>query len=530
MFRLYKAGIGKCLMTAAGMCLVLPGCGSTFHSSVTQVERDSAELTSSIEKFGARRWIQPNGTQISERVFVAAEPERTGDAPSLPKHLQRSNSIYLVGAESLGLLELLSRLAGITGVPHVLMLGPDETVAGPGSARSTSSADARPGNPASENSSVHATSVIPNYKGPLSSVLDEISSQFDLEWSYNQKRIVLREFVLRQYQVSVLPSRVEFSGSVGSANSSAKVDLPEEVRSALKVIAGASEILNYAESSGIISVVARPKDHVRIADYVRQLNDSLDRQVAFDVNVLTVTLNRSQSHGLDLDLIIGEQGNDSIGWSGGHAVAEASGTVNARVVAGAVSLSAIVTALDRKGDVSVETRIGATTSNNRMVPIQVVRETAYARTVEAVPDAQGNTRTTIEPGTVTSGFEIYLLPRVLNSGEILVRYTIKMSDLNDLAEFTSDRQTIQLPKVSTTSFEQEAVLGNGQTLVLAGFERERRSVDRSGFLAGLFGGKSAAVLERISTVLLIRPRILSRPAKQIAEHPRIFAPSQGGSG
>ena len=144
--------------------------------------------------------------------------------------------------------------------------------------------------------------------------------------------------------------------------------------------------------------------------------------------------------------------------------------------------------------------------------MEVVHETAYARRVETVPDAQGGASTTIEPGTLTTGFEMSLLPRVLNSREILLRFKVKLSDLNEIAEFTSDRQTIQLPKVSTTSFEQSALLGDGQILVLAGFERDRTVVERSGGsgLGSLLGVRNEARTERISTVLLVRPRIADR--------------------
>ena len=103
-----------------------------------------------------------------------------------------------------------------------------------------------------------------------------------------------------------------------------------------------------------------------------------------------------------------------------------------------------------------------------------------------------------------------LLPRILASNNILLRYSIRLSDLNDLAEFTSDRQTIQLPKLSTTSFEQQAILGDNETLVLMGFERDRNALEQPGGnpFALLFGGQSGADSERVSTVLTIRPRIV----------------------
>ncbi|MCY4099733.1 MAG: hypothetical protein OXF46_02315, partial [Rhodobacteraceae bacterium] len=184
---------------------------------------------------------------------------------------------------------------------------------------------------------------------------------------------------------------------------------------------------------------------------------------------------------------------------------------NVGLLSGDFSVDSFLSLLNRRGKVVVETRAGATTSNNRMVPIQVIREIAFAKTVESVADENGINLTRITPGQLATGFEMTLLPRVLNNLEILLHYNIRISDLNDLKEFTSNDQTIQLPNVATTEFEQQAILGNGETLVLAGFERERLTSNHK--KGSFFSNQAVTESQKIATVILIRPRLLKRKTR-----------------
>jgi len=108
---------------------------------------------------------------------------------------------------------------------------------------------------------------------------------------------------------------------------------------------------------------------------------------------------------------------------------------------------------------------------------------------------------------------MFLLPRVLNTAEVMVEYSIELSDLNALETFGSAESAVQLPEVSRTSLSQQAILENGQTLVLAGFERRRVSTTRSkpGPVARLTGlGRDEATVDRVAQVIMITPRIIAR--------------------
>ena len=432
-------------------------------------------------------------------------------ANGIPPEFKSPNAIYLAGPVELNLKELLRRLTEITSITHSVSKGdPDSIQQKAMIGRISTDMDAGP-------------LVKPNFHGSLPEILDQLAAEFDMDWQYENGKILFREFISREYRISALPLESSVSNKVGSANSSASVDFMPEIHATLELLAGPEAKVSFGTGTGIAVITARPTGHDRIESYIHNLNIALGRQVAFDVNVLTVNLSRSESSGTGFELLAKNGRGNQISWTQDHALVGASSTVNVGMISGEFSLDAMVTALKREGEVTVETRAGATTSNNSMVPIQVVREIAYAKSVESVVGELGDVSTAIEPGTLITGFEMHLLPRVLDDSQILLRYSVRLSDLEELAEFASDRQSIQLPRVATTSFEQQAILMDGQTLVLAGFERDRRANNKSGegsgFLAALFGAKRGSSSERVSTILTIRPRILDRQHQQDASGP-----------
>ena len=99
---------------------------------------------------------------------------------------------------------------------------------------------------------------------------------------------------------------------------------------------------------------------------------------------------------------------------------------------------------------------------------------------QLVIDDNGNAIQSITTDTIVTGFQMQLLPRVLNTKEILLRYSLNLSDLVALETFNATDSSVQLPEVSRSKFEHQVMLKNGQTLVMSGFERQRTETDRKG--------------------------------------------------
>ncbi len=489
-------------MVVLGLSLTtLHGCQST--------KKINEEIN--LQRANSQQWLHHIGSvlidgerdsEIKSQVLIEPQgADFSTHQENLPAWLHQDHAIRYASAEAVTISQILSKLSQLTEIPHVLLAGIDGQPLENNEGDQVRVSMISPG--------LHQR-IIVDMDDPLPAVLDRLSERFGLAWRFEEGRVVFRQFVMGRYQLALLPSQSTFSSSVGNTQSTGSIDLNGEIVAAITLIAGEEARISFGEASGLLTVLARPHAQRRVADYVRDLNNFMRQQVTFDVNVLTVSHRQTESFALDFDIFAGVIDDKSVHWTtektrmgGGH--------INVGVFPRHLDLKLMVSALAKLGDVTVETRTGATTSNNQIVPIEVVNQTAYAKSVKTLVNANGESNTTIEPGTLTSGFEMLLLPRILASGDVLIRYSIKLSDLNELENFTSDKQTIQLPQLSTTSFEQQAILGNHETLVLMGFERDRKVVQKpnQSLWAGLSGLHHHNEMERISTVLTIRPRFNS---------------------
>ncbi len=495
----------KPLLIAMSAFLALSACET---ANVQKSNRISRGLDLSLERLGERNSQRAGGAQFTDDVFVGAAAEKHSSSALLPSNLQVPGAIHLYSRDSMNLAQISQRLSEMTGISHVLALGPtgkitsrDDSLTAPDTEAATDA--------------VNQIVIRPDLRGSLSDVLDEIAATFEVEWSYSDGRILFRDYVTRKYQITALPTTSKQTTAIGSGNlqsaSSVSSDIWSEVEETLDGLLEENASVSIGSTTGLVTVTARISDQDRVLDYIKKLNANVGQQITFDVQVLNVSLNDNNNFGLDLGAAFDGGGDGYISLGGSQGSGEI-GDFNIGVAKGDFSLNAMIDALSSQGKVTVATRAGATTSNNRPAPIEVVDEVSYVKEYTTETDDDGNETTTIDTDVVTTGFEMQLFPRIMNNRDIMVQYTVRLSELNALETFESSDQTVQLPEISTTSFEQQAVLENGQTLILAGFERERISVDQKKGLSGLtsFGVGQSEEKSRVATVMMITPRIISR--------------------
>ena len=496
------------------------------------VRDDGYRVDASLSKFGERDAVRAAGTQVSTGIFLGAKAQRRAASASLPSQFEGANAVTLASTTPMRITDIAARLSEVTGVHHIVSLGPTGINDSGVTARSNivtldenGSTMATPqqnymggGGDAGASAEILGKTMIPQLRGPLSKILDEISTTFDVEWEYKDGKIVFRDFLTRQYQISSLPSASTGTTSVGSSSSGAgssmsvsttsTVDVWADVRSAIAGLIGQGANISLSPSTGMVTVTARPGDQDRVANYIRDLNATTGQQISFDVNVLTVTLEGGRNHGISLDSVFNSRG------VGGNSVIETGeeGAVNVGIVTGNFSIGAVVKALEKYGEVSIATRAGATTSNNKVTPVNVTDITTYVSGMETSSTGSNSSVSTPEIEEIETGFQIQLLPRVMNNREIMVQYALRLSELTGMETVTYAGGVQQLPRVSETAMEQQTVLRNGQTLVLSGFERDRTEVSDSGYdlrMAGV-GGSIVHDKSRVATVVLITPRLIDR--------------------
>lgn len=569
--------IRKIILSTSGIAIIaaLPACTSvsaqntprgngdmmTSRGSVVQplsregmertVRDDGYRVDASLAKFGQRDSVRAAGTQVSNGIFLGAKAQRLAASASLPSQFEGPNAVSLVSKSPMSLPDIAARLSESTGIHHVVSLGATGVQSngvtgqsnilevGPMQDRANVTDDN--GNPIANkaptpsgsnyigasaevggegSSEVLARTMIPQLRGPLSRVLDEIASTFGVDWEYKDNKVVFRDFLTRQYQISALPAATSGTTTVGGSSSgkagstmsvstASTIDVWSDVRTAIAGLVGQGGNISLSPSTGMVTVTARAADQQRVASYIQDLNGTVGQQISFDVNVLTVKLTGSANNGIDLNAVFNSNGVD-----GNSTASTDDGAVNVGIVSGNFSINAVVQALQKYGQVSVATRAGATTSNNKVTPVNVTDIKTYISGMEYSSTGGDNSTTVSSPEVekIATGFQIQLLPRVMNNREIMVQYALILSELTGIETVTYQGGVQQLPQVSETAMEQQAVLKNGQTLVLAGFERDRTEVSDSGYDLRAAGVGGAVVREknRVATVLLITPRLIDR--------------------
>ncbi|MFA7588549.1 MAG: hypothetical protein WCY11_20575 [Novosphingobium sp.] len=525
----------KTIFVVAAALAALSAC-SPGTSNKIDTRKQAIDL--GLERLGDRNAMRAGGAQFSDGIFVGASPERHNSSALLPARLQTPNAVQLRSRDPMTLDEITTRLSEITGIPHIMALGPtgrlvsaqDSNVLSASEASATSGIQdgtdsggrPQPRNGAAvraqqaQQTQEPGITMRPDLRGTLSDVLNQITSTFEVEWSYSDGRVLFRDYVTRKYQITALPATSGQSTSIGSnsitSSSTLNSDVWAEVRETLSGLVGDGSAVSIGSTTGLVTVTAKVSDQNRVEEYIEQLNGSVGQQISFDVQVLTVSLNDENEFGLDLGAALAGSGGGLRIGSAPYSSGGSLGDYNIGVLSGDFSLGAVVNALSSQGAVSISTRAGATTSNNRAAPIEVVDETPYLSEVTIEEDDNGKDRILRSTDTVTTGFQMQLFPRIMNNRDIMVQYTVRLSELNGIRTFGDGNESIQMPDVSTTSFEQQAVLENGQTLILAGFERERLSRDRNGNITGLsgMGAAKADSQQRVATVMMITPRIINR--------------------
>lgn len=309
------------------------------------------------------------------------------------------------------------------------------------------------------------------------------------------------------------------SGSSQSTSVSLKTSIIKDIESAIKAMLTPIGRMSLASSTGTVTVTDRPEVLTRIGRYLDAENKKLTQQILLNVKVFSVTLTDKDSVGIDWNLAY-KAASATTGFNLSNSFAGIdSGAVtgNVGVLDGAFAGStAIIKALSQQGKVSVVTSPSVTTLNLQPVPVQVARQTGYVASVSTTNTANIGSTSSITPGTVTTGFNMDLLPSVMPNRELLLKYSINISSLIRIRSVSgggADDATashIEVPELDNRIFSQKVRLKSGSTLILSGFDQMSEGANKSGVGAAwnmLLGGGATRETTRDVIVVMITPVI-----------------------
>lgn len=397
-----------------------------------------------------------------------------------------------------------------------------------------------------------------DYTGRLSEFLDIVSTHFNMSWQHRNGRVVFSRLITRTFELPALPGaqELEFNLTSGNGNSSggggaggvatqgkldqtatikSAVDIWKEVKETLTSIVGSGGRFEISPATGTITVTATPNIVQRVQDYSDVMRKRMGGQVALSIQVLNVALEDSDSFDNNVAaLFTGSSkgafalGRRSPGFNAANPRASTIGNLGSQTpslgyaildpTSPFASSQGAIQALSERGDVSVVTSASLTTVNGSPVPLQVVNKRNFVKGVtntQGVGISGGATSTTITTDTVSTGFNLQMLPRIQQDGNVLLQYGMNISELvgkdDGFDTFTSGGSTVQLPNVNQRNFVQQSIVPNRSTLVLAGFETARNASNKTGVGDPrnwlLSGGRNASNRREV-VVILITPTLL----------------------
>lgn len=408
-----------------------------------------------------------------------------------------------------------------------------------------------------------------NYTGTIRGALDRLGAISGYSYVVDGNNVQWQAFATQTFDVSFIPGASQYlmgqqatnnnstlSAIAGAPNQNMTQNISgqlmtnqysnmqgnlsvwTDLQNAIKSMLSPEGTVIVSQATTTITVRDHPQNVRMVGDYLASMNKDLSRQVALQVQVLQITLNKGFTYGIDWNLIVGQLqlqgGSGGINGAGGL-LTPTMGTNFTNTSGGGTTPTGfgwgilpanenkiLLSALGQQGKVSTVTQPRVVSLNNQVAQIAITTQQTYLASVSTtVTGAASTSQTALNPGVVTTGFTLYVLPKILGR-DVYLQLTSELSNLDALTTVQSSTggiagtpiqnvNQIQAPTVTSKSFNERTMVPSGQTLVLAGFKQVNNEVQKnSSFGFDALGGMGA---EQGNTeiILLITPTIVGCP-------------------
>lgn len=517
---------------------VLTGCASTavVEDGVKKADRMASEALESLrsvkEESGPVIHKEESWVPISQISDVDYRSARL-----LNRHVVVNRYIDSIA-------DAASYITSLTGIPVFVSLPPgagSTTAIGTNGTGGGTGIAAQPGfsspSPISPQPGFPSTLPLPGskaitYSGKLSGLLDIISARFNVFWEPEGDGLRFFKTKSRSFRLSALPGDSSMTSTIGTQTSGSSsgsggasatteqksgisfnsLSVWKAIEDSIKTMLSPDGRVVVTPATGTVTVDDTPHSLERVAKFIHDQNMALSRQVILNVRVLSVDITDSDSYGINWDAIYKNLGSGTIALGSPSGLLVGSSTLTFNIIDTTSrwdGTQAILEALSKQGKVSQITSASIVTVNNQPAPIQVGRQLSYlaSSTTTIGTGGAGNT-TTLEPGVVTTGFSMSVLPHILDDGRLMLQYTGDISSLVNISTVTSGGSSIQTPEIDTRNFLQRVIMKSGETLVLTGFEQNTLNSAKQGIGSAsniALGGSIKNSNNRSLLVVLIQP-------------------------
>ena len=212
---------------------------------------------------------------------------------------------------------------------------------------------------------------------------------------------------------------------------------------------------------------------LQVAEFIENIEGSIQRQVFIQAKIIEITLNDDYKLGVDWSLVSPFTFSQT-----------ATDTATSTNIAGAAnfayglansSFNIVVDALSQQGQVSVLSSPKIATLNNQRAVIKVGTDDVFFVPTITQATATVAAFTTFEVETVTIGIILDVVPQINPNGQIMM--SINTSITEQSGERTSPDNTTTIPILDVRESNNVVLAQHGQTIVIGGLMKTKKEVD-----------------------------------------------------
>jgi len=362
-----------------------------------------------------------------------------------------------------------------------------------------------------------ASNVDPIYNqpgnGPVGQYLHGVTEDLGLDWNFDGATITISRFVTKTFMIAAIPGTVSIkstmskgtdtstgnqssgtTSSAGGGNTGSfsavtstgrdgKFDQIDLIRSELESLKTPLGKVTVNPHSRLVMVRDTKEAVDRMSALITRENGISTRQVAIRVRTLQIALNDGSQANLSADVVFTKISNGlqkyAVSFASPTSLATAAGSVGLSVLSPNAPLSgtnAVLNGLNTFGKTIDDNTITKMTLNGLPVSVGSFETKGYL--ASTTPGSGSLTGTSggsvgLQPGSVTVGDFVNILPSVNDHNQIILSYWSDSSKLNgpfqtESAGSGATLQTIQLPDILGNKDDQTIAMADGQTIVLYG--------------------------------------------------------------
>lgn len=379
------------------------------------------------------------------------------------------------------------------------------------------------------------------YQGDLGGLLQQLQAQYGWHVQITEQQISWSKLRIAEFDVAFIAGNTNFfmgnsdskqnarsGGTDGQGSglnesmrseqylnfSSKELSVWDDLERAISLLLSEQGRLSMNQSSSSVLVRDLPERVAAIEHYLQQQNERLTRQVAIEVQIIEVTFTDQKQFGIDWQALLRTAGGEGVLGLSSQFLGGAgtiAGQLNWQQLSGKAQGSQLfLQALAEQGLVKTSNQPRLLSLNNQIAKIVMEDNATYLAAAGSTATANVGTSEMLQPGVVTTGFELFVLPSI-RAGEVILQLSTELSDLQRIDEVKSGDQLIQTPHTTRKKFFMKALVTDGETLLLSGLRNDReQTTEQQSWWSMALGGSDQAQQRRSETLVLLTPRIINK--------------------